>query len=284
MAVHMAGNPARLDELKAIANRHGLFLVEDCAQAFGACYKGRPIGSTGHIGCFSFNAYKTITAGDGGMVITDDEETYKRCFAFHDQGHSPLRVGVEIGKRPFVGLDFRFTELQAAVMLAQLRKLPYVLSHLRENKRRYKEILATVPGIEFREITDPEGEIATMLTVILPDADIARNVASDLGTKVVGEAGWHVYYNMEQILEQRGVAADACIFNNCVHYQRRGGHVEYYKGMLPNTDALVARALNISIGVTDPGLSSGFGVGMKDGLAEVEQRAEMFCAAARKYL
>jgi dTDP-4-amino-4,6-dideoxygalactose transaminase len=284
MAVHMAGNPARLDELDAIANKHGLFLVEDCAQAFGACYKGRPIGSIGHIGCFSFNAYKTITSGDGGMVITDDEETYRRCFAFHDQGHSPLRIGVEIGQRPFVGLDFRYTELQAAVMLAQLRKLPYVLSHLRENKRRYKEILATLPGIEFREITDPEGEIATMLTVILPDAAMAQNVARDLGTKVVGEAGWHVYYNMEQILEQRGVSADACIFNNCEHYRRRGGHVEYYKGMLPQTDALVGRALNISIGVTDPGLSSAFGVTMKDGLPEVERRAEMFVAAAKKYL
>ncbi|MFC2023826.1 DegT/DnrJ/EryC1/StrS family aminotransferase, partial [Chloroflexota bacterium] len=124
MAVHMMGNPARLDELKAIADEHGLYLVEDAAQAFGASYHGRSLGSIGQVGIFSFNVFKTVTSGDGGMIVTDDEEVYRRCFAFHDQGHSPLRSGVEIGKRPFLGLDFRYTELQAAVLLAQLRKMP----------------------------------------------------------------------------------------------------------------------------------------------------------------
>ena len=121
MVVHMMGNPAHLDQLKVVADEHRLFLIEDCAQAFGAAYKGRSIGSIGQVGTFSFNVYKTITSGDGGMVITNDEEVYKRTFAFHDQGHLPLRTGVEIGQRPFLGLDFRYTELQAAVMLAQLR-------------------------------------------------------------------------------------------------------------------------------------------------------------------
>src|SRR5438876_10088430 len=167
MVVHMMGNPARLDELKAIADKHGLLLIEDCAQAFGATYKGRPVGSIGHAGAFSFNVYKTITSGDGGMVVTDDEDVYRRCFAFHDQGHSPLRTGVEIGKRPFVGLDLRFTELQAAVLIAQFRKLPRIVGHLRANKKRYKEIIADLSGIEFRELPDPDGDCATMLTVIL---------------------------------------------------------------------------------------------------------------------
>ena len=90
MAVHMMGNPARLYELKAIAEENNLYLIEDCCQAFGAAYRGRPIGSIGHVGAFSFNIYKTITSGDGGMVITDDEELYRRAFAFHDQGHSPF--------------------------------------------------------------------------------------------------------------------------------------------------------------------------------------------------
>ena len=178
MAVHMMGNPARLDELKAIADEHGLLLIEDCAQAFGATYKGRPVGSIGHAGAFSFNVYKTITSGDGGMVVTDDEEVYRRCFAFHDQGHSPLRTGVEIGQRPFVGLDFRFTELQAAVLIAQFRKLPRIVSHLRANKRRYKELIADLPGLEFRELPDPEGDLATMLTVILPNEEVARRIAT----------------------------------------------------------------------------------------------------------
>src|SRR5438105_536727 len=179
MAVHMMGNPTRLDELKGIADEHGLLLIEDCAQAFGATYKGRPVGSIGNAGAFSFNVYKTITSGDGGMVVTDNEEVYRRCFAFHDQGHSPLRTGVEIGQRPFVGLDLRFTELQAAVLIAQLRKLPRILSHLRANKKRYNELIADLPGLEFRELPDPDGALATMLTVILPNAEVARRRASE---------------------------------------------------------------------------------------------------------
>ncbi len=154
MAVHMMGNPARLDELKKIADDRGVALIEDCAQAFGATYRGRVAGSIGKVGTYSFNVYKTITSGDGGMVVTDDEELYRRAFAFHDQGHSPLRTGVEIGERPFFGLDFRFTELQAAVLIAQFHKLPRLLERLRENKKRYKALLGDLPGVQFREITD----------------------------------------------------------------------------------------------------------------------------------
>ena len=126
LVVHMFGNPARLDELKAIADEYNLLLIEDCAQAFGATYHGKAVGSIGHAGTYSFNIFKTITAGDGGMVATDDEAAYRRFFGFHDQGHSPLRMGVEVGSRPFVGLDFRMTELTAAVLLAQLRKLDWL--------------------------------------------------------------------------------------------------------------------------------------------------------------
>ncbi len=283
MAVHMMGNPARIDEIKAIADKHGLFLIEDCAQAFGATYHGRPVGGFGKTGTFSFNVYKTITSGDGGMVVTDDEEIYKRCFAFHDQGHTPMRTGAEIGNRPLIGLDFRYTELQAAVLLAQLRKLPQILKHLRANKARYKEIVSELPGIEFRELPDPDGDCATMLTVILPGEDVARAIAKDLGTKVAAEAGWHVYSNMEHILEQRTVTPEKCPWT-CSPYTDKGGSMRYFKGMLPRTDALLARSLNISIGVSDASLSSAFGVTVRDGLDVVEERATRFCEVAGKYL
>ena len=101
----------------------GVSLIEDAAQAFGATVGGRWVGSFGTIGIYSFNEFKTITCGDGGMVVTDDEELYRRCFAMHDQGHRPLRRGIEVGARPMLGLNFRMTELEGAVLLAQLRKL-----------------------------------------------------------------------------------------------------------------------------------------------------------------
>ena len=281
MAVHMLGNPARLDELKTIADEHKLLLIEDSAQAFGASYRGKPIGSIGHVGCFSFNVFKTINAGDGGMVVTDDEETYRRCFGFHDQGHMSLRRGVEVGARSIIGLDFRMTELQAAVLLAQLRKLDTILSHLRENKRRFREHIAEIPGLKFREITDPQGECATLLTVIFPDADVAGNVAGELGTKVVAESGWHVYANMEQILSKSTLTPEGCPFT-CPYY--KGEEVKYWRGMLPQTDDLLSRSINISIGVSDAGLGSAFGVTMNDGPDEVDQKAEAFRNAVMKHL
>jgi len=281
MAVHMLGNPAKLNELKAIADGHGLLLIEDCAQAFGATYKGRRVGSIGDAGTYSFNIFKTITAGDGGMVVTDDEAAYRRFFGFHDQGHSPLRTGVEVGRRPFVGLDFRMTELTAAVLLAQLRKLERLLAHLRANKRRFKEAIADLPGLEFRELPDPDGELATLLTVFLPDEEVARAVAGELGTKVVADSGWHVYSNMEQILEKRTITPEGCPFT-CPYY--KGGEVKYWAGMLPQTDALLSRAINISIGVSDPGLGSAFGVTMRDGFEEVDARAGEFRQVVEKYL
>jgi dTDP-4-amino-4,6-dideoxygalactose transaminase len=281
LVVHMLGNPAHLAELKAIADEHHLLLIEDCAQAFGATYKGQRVGSIGHAGTYSFNIFKTITAGDGGMVVTDDEAAYKRFFGLHDQGHSPLRMGVEVGQRPFVGLDFRMTELSAAVLLAQLGKLDYINRKLHENKDRFKAAISGLPGLEFRELPDPEGELATLLTVFLPTEKIARQVARELATRVVADSGWHVYSNMEQILEKRTITADNCPFS-CPLY--KGGEVKYWKGMLPQTDALVARAINIGIGVADPGLGSAFGVTICDGVDVVDIRAEEFRRAVGKYV
>jgi dTDP-4-amino-4,6-dideoxygalactose transaminase len=269
LAVHMLGNPARLDELKAIADKHRLLLIEDCCQAAGATYRGKPVGSIGAAGCFSFNIYKTITAGDGGMVTTDDEETYRRAFAFHDQGHSPARKGVEVGRRPFIGLDLRMTELTAAVVLAQLEKMDRIVARLRETKRALKSALAGLSGLEFRDITDPQGEIATLLTMFLPNEASARAVATELGTKVVADSGWHVYSNMEHILDKRTVTPQGCPFNCSSHPTS----VKYKKGMLPQTDALLARAVNLSVGVSDPGLGSAFGVSINSGADEVQRVA-----------
>jgi len=137
MAVHMLGNPARLAELQAVAERHGIALIEDCAQAFGASYGGRKVGSTGVAGAISFNVFKTITSGDGGMAVTDDPDLYRRMFAFHDQGHLPLRNGVEVGARSLLGMNFRMTELQGAVLVAQMRRLDHPLDAA-PNKARLK--------------------------------------------------------------------------------------------------------------------------------------------------
>ena len=157
MPVHMLGNPCDMDAIMDIARRHDLLVIEDCAQAAGASYHGKRLGSIGNIAGYSLNVYKTVTAGDGGIVVTDNYDYYERAFAFHDQGHKPLRTGVEIGKRSIVGMDFRMNELTGACALAQVRKIDLVLSTLREKKRKLKNAISGIPGIKFRKINDQEG-------------------------------------------------------------------------------------------------------------------------------
>src|SRR5207245_6153539 len=145
----------------------------------------------------------TVTCGDGGMIVTDDEKLYRRCFALHDQGHSPLRLGVEVGQRPFLGLNFRMIELAGAVLLAQLRKLDGIRTRLRENKRLFKSRISDLPGLAFRDLPDPDGDLATHLVVLFPDAGMARQVVGELNSRVLADSGWHIYTQMEHLLMQR---------------------------------------------------------------------------------
>lgn len=279
-AVHMLGNPARIEGLRAVADRHGLPLIEDAAQAFGATYGGRWLGSFGAAGIFSFNEYKTITCGDGGMLITDDEDLYRRCFAMHDQGHSPQRRGVEIGTRPMLGLNFRMTELQGAVLLAQLGKLERIRTHLRSNRDLVWSLIADLPGIGFRSLPDRDGDLATHLVIVFPDVATARAVTSELGSITLDQSGWHVYDHMEHLLDQRTVTGRGCPFDcSCTHE----GPARYERGMLPATDALLARSMSFAIGVLDPNLAP-FGVRMRDDADAARRQAERFREVAARYL
>src|SRR5688572_8177398 len=272
IVVHMLGAPARLDELKDVADRHGIPIIEDCAQAFGASYQGQGVGGIGATGVYSFNEYKTITCGDGGMIVTDDEELYGRLFAIHDQGHAPNRLGSKYAERPFLGLNFRMTELSGAVLLAQVRKLDMIRDHLRANKAIVKAAIADLPGLGFRTIVDPEGDLATHLVVTFPSAEIARRVADELGSITLAASGWHVYSNMEHLLERRTVTGRGCPFDCACH---GGDGARYEPGMLPSTDALLARSMSIGIGVFDMNLAR-FGLRMRDDAASAERCAARF--------
>lgn len=283
MLVHMLGNPGRVDEIKEIAKSNGISLIEDCAQAFGVKYKGKYVGHFGDFGTYSFNVFKTITAGDGGMVATNSRKLYERAFAIHDQGHLPLRQGVERGSRTVIGLDCRMTELSAAVLLAQLKKADMMKKLLKEKKKRFKEGIKDIKGLSFRDLPDPEGEIGTLLTVFLPDEKTARKVGDALGCGVVADSGWHVYNNMEHVLGQMVVDSTGCPFT-CPYYREKGGSMEYSRGMLPRTDALISRAINISIGVFDAGLGSGFGINITSDDKEIDEKIARFRKAVDKYL
>ena len=268
MPVHMLGNPCDMDAIMAIAKKHNLYVIEDCCQAVGASYRGRRCGTIGDIGAYSLNVFKTITSGDGGFVGTSDLNLYERAFGFHDQGHKPRRMGVEVGRRSIVGMNMRMNELSGAVALAQGRKLDGMLDTLRTKKKRLKDQLQGLPGLGFRSIND-EGECATLLTLLFDTAERAAKFCEAMGTAPISNSGWHVYNNMEQILNKVTASGANCPYD-CPRFEST---VEYHKHMLPQTDDILDRAVNISVGVVDKGLGSGCGININSSEAEIDAEA-----------
>jgi perosamine synthetase len=142
VAVDMFGYPCELDELRAIADRHGLRVIEDAAEALGAVYKGGPIGSHGPPAVFGFYPNKQITTGEGGVVVTHSEEERRQLVSLRNQGRSYEGGGWFHHVR--VGFNYRWTDIQAAIGIAQLEKLDEILSLRRAAAERYTERLGDV--------------------------------------------------------------------------------------------------------------------------------------------
>ncbi len=154
-----------MDALNEIARRHGLFVVEDAAEAHGASWNGRKTGSLGDIGTFSFYGNKTLTTGEGGMVVTDDDAMVERIRLYRGQGMDPARRYWF----PVVGYNYRMTSLVAAVGVAQLERIDWLFARRIEIAQWYREALAHVEGIGW-QIEDPRGTHAYwMFTVLLPE-------------------------------------------------------------------------------------------------------------------
>jgi dTDP-4-amino-4,6-dideoxygalactose transaminase len=259
MPVHMLGNPCDMDRIMAVAKKHNLLVLEDCCQAAGASYKGKKVGTIGNIGAFSLNFFKTINSGDGGLIVTNDKTLYETAFGVHDQGHKPMRLGVEVGTRNVLGLNFRMNEITAAVSLAQLGKIDKIVATLRQKRSLLKSLISKASGFKFRILNDPEGDCATICTVIFDNSERAAKVSKALGSKTVDQSGWHVYANMEHVLN---------------HLKKVGQ--PHKKGSYPKTDNILSRAMNISVGVVDGGLGAGWGININSTDAEIETAAKQF--------
>jgi dTDP-4-amino-4,6-dideoxygalactose transaminase len=263
IAVHMLGAPCDLDRLSAIADRHGLMLIEDCAQAGGGSFRGRSLGTAGQFGAFSLNVFKTFTAGDGGVLATSDEELYKRAFAIHDHGSAPFRHGVTDGPALF-GLNLRMHEITGALALAQVRKLPAILSRLRQLKASFRNAIGDLPGVTERALNDPDGECATVLAYVFDSSEHARRAAVALGTITLDQSGKHNYAKMPQLQQ---LSAD-------------GRGRRYRAGALPRTDDLLTRTIALSVGVLDSYLGTSFGINIDSTPEDIKRKAESFRTAA----
>ncbi|HEU4554718.1 MAG TPA: DegT/DnrJ/EryC1/StrS family aminotransferase [Chitinophaga sp.] len=202
MPVHMCGAMADLDALQAICEKHNLVLLEDACQSFGASYKGRALGTIGHAGAFSFDFVKTVTCAEGGAVVTHDKDLYIKCDGYSDHGHDHLGADRGADLHPYMGYNFRISELHAAVGLAQVRKLDKFLAIQRSTKKIFKDALAAIPEVTFRRLPDEAGDSATFLGFFLPEENQARAAAAAM--KAAGLAAfywfdnnWHYIRNWE---------------------------------------------------------------------------------------
>ncbi|NNM24133.1 MAG: DegT/DnrJ/EryC1/StrS family aminotransferase [Flavobacteriaceae bacterium] len=189
MPVHMCGSMADLKALKAICDKHDLLLLEDACQAIGGSFEGKPLGSYGDLGCFSFDFVKTITCGEGGGIITNNKQYAINCDQYQDHGHD--HVGNDRGAEthPTMGYNFRISELNAAVGVAQLGKLDHILELQRINYSIMRNVLSQVDGVTFRRVPDGGVENYSFLNFFLPTEEIAQKTH-----KAISQAGIDVCF------------------------------------------------------------------------------------------
>lgn len=199
--VHMCGVAADMDSIMQVINDNNLILVDDAGQAFAASYKGKATGLWGKAGAFSFDFFKIATAGEGGVMITNDENLYKTADAYADHGHTHVGAKRGMEPHPVLGFNYRIGELNAAVGVAQTRRVPQVLEKNRKYKKMLTELLSQTPGIGFARIPDVEGDSATFLNLLMETPEAAQRVVEEFNTAgVVGFDYW--FLNMYHFINQ----------------------------------------------------------------------------------
>ncbi|MBN1436570.1 MAG: DegT/DnrJ/EryC1/StrS family aminotransferase [Sedimentisphaerales bacterium] len=252
--VHMRGAPAQMDAIMDVANKHGIPVIEDTAQAAGGSFGGKSLGSIGVMGCFSFDYYKVIVSGEGGFLTTDDKRLYTRALNWHDCAACwrPDRFGPEAeGEELFCGENYRMSELEGAVALAQIKRADEIVSGHRAAKKMIKNAIDDFAGLRFRRIADEKGDTGICLVMFLPNADTAQKVLPALQAEGVPCGGiydskvrdWHTYNYWEHILQYKSVASDKLPWSGVPE----GELPKYSKDMCPNTLKLLSQAILVDI-------------------------------------
>jgi len=239
---------ARIDAIKAFCDRKGLILIEDACQSFGAAFKGKALGTFGRMGCFSFDYVKTITCGEGGAVVTNDQELYRLVDQYSDHGHDHSGSDRGLEGHPILGMNYRISELNAAVGVAQLKKLDSILAVQRKNKAILKEAMSGLPGVSFRKLPDEKGDSATFLSFFLPTEEKARNVSKALGRAGVDgcfyyyDNNWHYLRQWEHLKKMKAAARlPAEILETFAGYDK----IE-----LPRSDGIIQKNISMQIKLT----------------------------------
>ena len=245
--VHMCGGMADMDSIMQVINDHNLKLVEDAGQAFAASYKGVSVGLFGVAGSYSFDFFKIATAGEGGIIVTNDEKIYKTVDSYADHGHDHMGNNRGMEQHPILGFNYRISELHAAVGVAQTRKVPQILEANRKNKKMLVDLLSKTDGISFSNLADPDSDSATFLNIMLPDTESAKATVTALNNAGVG--GFNYWYtNMyhfinqwDHLKEMRTAAKLGVALSD---------HQDYANLDLPKTQEVIGRLISFGIRCT----------------------------------
>lgn len=245
MPVHMCGSMAQIDELKELCKQHNLFLIEDACQAIGGTYKGKQLGTIGDIGTFSFDFVKIMTCGEGGVVLTNDAQLAEKCDQYSDHGHDHYGKDRGADMHPYLGYNYRISELHAAVGLAQIKKLDAFLALQKRNHQIIYNCLKTIEGISFRRIPDAEGDTGSFLSFFLPNADQAKAAATALAEAGIGgnpywyDNNWHYIRKWEHLKN--------ATFMNRIADEQKEAIIRQANQNFSNSDAIISRCISSAI-------------------------------------
>jgi len=243
--VHMCGYGGDMDAIKAVCDKHSLVLLEDACQATGATYKGQALGTIGQVGTFSFDSVKTISCGEGGAVLTNDETIYNNAHMFSDHGHDHIGMDRGAESHPIMGSNFRISEMNAAVGVAQWKKLDRILETQRRNKKTLKDALKQYPEVGFRIITDEAGDNAGFLSIIMPTEERAKEVVAALGEQKVPAFfylyanNWHYLKNWKHIHDMKSSAK--------LPIDLIADRPDYRQVQTPKSDDIMSRTISMLI-------------------------------------
>jgi 8-amino-3,8-dideoxy-alpha-D-manno-octulosonate transaminase len=246
--VHMCGGMADMDTIMKIVDDNNLILVEDAGQAFASFYKGKATGLFGVSGSYSFDFFKIATAGEGGVLVTNDEQVYLNATYYSDHGHSHQGNNRGMETHPILGFNYRISELHAAIGLAQTRKVPEIAKINRKYKTMLTEILSASPDISFARVADPEGDSATFLNILLPDGDSAKAVIDEMSKAGIG--GFNYWFtNMYHFINQWDHLKKMTTVSK-LPAQVFGIPQDYSNLQLPKTQEVVSRLISFGIRCT----------------------------------
>ena len=207
MPVHMCGSMADMSALVKISNKHGLILIEDACQAIGGTYNGIPLGTIGDLGCFSFDFVKTVTCGEGGVVVTNNKEFALKLDCFNDHGHDHIGNDRGAESHPYIGYNFRISELNSAVGLAQFRRIDEFLEIQKNNYTILRDALQEIDSITFRTVPKGGVESYAFLNFYMDDAQTAKAVARSFFLNGIDSCfyyldnNWHYIHNWNHLKE-----------------------------------------------------------------------------------